>query len=177
MRREYRTIAHVTKTHGRRGEVVAVPAGGLPSLMYEGLTVCAVPPERKGSRWHVVASCGGTDAGQLVRFEDVRDLDGASALVGKALLACVDDLPDDLAFHDPEALIGLAVEDETYGALGTIREVMRGPANDVWSVQGSFGEVLVPVVDELVLGIDDDDVIHVDLPQGLVDAEGGEKNA
>ena len=45
---------------------------------------------------------------------------------------------------------------------------MVGGGNDVWVVEGPYGEVLVPVVDAIVTNCPEDDVIDVDLPDGLV---------
>ena len=168
MRERYRTIARVAKAHGRRGEVVTVSVHDLPSLVREGLEVAVVPPELAGSRWHVVTSCGSDDrGGQLVALSGVGDIASAEALVGKYLLARVDDLPADLALHDPRALLGRAVIDERLGALGEIAEVMRGPANDVWVVRGAAGETLLPVVDEVVDEVPEEGPVTVRVPAGL----------
>ena len=46
-----------------------------------------------------------------------------------------------------------------------------GPANDVWVIDGPFGEVLVPVVDEVVVEVPDAGPIIVSVPSGLVDGD------
>lgn len=165
---ELRSIAVVSKTHGKRGEVVAVPVDGLPPLLRVGLEVCVVPPELRGRRWHRVLSADDRPGGQLVLLDDLSDLSDAESLAGKALLARVSDLPDDLDMMDAVALVGRVVADASHGALGIIDEVMRGPANDVWVVHDGSRETLVPAVDAFVLGFDEDGVICVDLPDGLV---------
>jgi 16S rRNA processing protein RimM len=167
----YRSIARIQKTHGRNGEVVAVPTHGLPLLLHEGLEVAIVPPALKGPRRHRVGRCVDAPGGQLVTFEDVRSLGDADALVGKTVLARVADLPTDLALRDVDALIGRDVFDERYGNLGSISEVLRGPAQDVWVISGRYGEVLVPVVDAVVREFPPTGSICVDLPRGLVDEE------
>lgn len=169
-----RAIARIAKTHGKRGEVVTVPVGGLPLLVREGLRVCAVPPELAGERWHVAHDVRDGGRGQLVRLSGVGDISAAEALVGKTLLAPVDELPDDLDLHDPAFLLGTPVTDERAGAIGEVSEVMAGPANDVWAVEGPFGEVLLPVVDEVVLGVGEDGSILVRLPEGTLPPDGGE---
>lgn len=168
MRERFRAIARVEKTHGRRGEVVTVSVHGLPSLVREGLEVVAVPPELRGPRSHVVLSCATDDrAGALVSLSGVSDLRAAEALVGKTLLAREADLPADLALHDAERLVGREVVSAGEGDAGTIAEVLRGPANDVWVVRGERGEILLPVIDEVVSEAPETGPITVRVPAGL----------
>ena len=172
MSEAYRSIAIIQKTHGRNGEVVAVAAHGLPLALREGLCVYPVPPELKGPRRLVVASCSGDASGQLVSFAGVDNLNAASGLVGKTLLARRADLPHELLLRDVDALLGREVQDVRLGSLGTIEEVMRGPANDVWVVRGPYGEVLVPAVDAIVRDLDRPAAqggVLVEVPNGLVD--------
>lgn len=169
MRANYRAIARVVKTHGKRGEVVTVPVHGLPPLLRPALKVAVVPPALKGDRLRVVASASGDGRGQLVRLSGVGGMGDASRLVGKTLLARVDDLPDGFELHDACALLGHSVADERYGDLGRIAEVLVGPANDVWVLDGPYGEVLVPVVDSVVLGMDGGGAIRTRVPNGLVE--------
>lgn len=70
--------------------------------------------------------------------------------------------------------MGREVVDERLGLLGQIEEVMVGPANDVWVVQGELGETLVPVVEEMLRGVDEDGVIYVSIPVGLAPWDTGE---
>lgn len=169
----YRSIATIIKTHGRKGEVVAAPCHGLPLALANGMRVAIVPPRLKGPRWYEVSSCSNSESAQCVALKGVDDLSQASKLVGRTVLACVDDLPEDFASHDVRQIIGRAVVDEHYGALGDIEEVMLGPANDVWVVRGTFGEVLIPVVEQVILSIPDEGPIRCDVPKGLVGMEGG----
>lgn len=165
----FRKIARVAKAHGSRGEVVAVPVCGLPPLLTRGLPVCVVPPQLKGPRWRTVEHAGQASPGQLVTLSGVCGLAQARALAGRYLLARERDLPSDLASHDPMRLIGREVVDERLGSLGSIEEVMRGPANDVWVVRGgAVGEVLIPVVTDVVGDVPPEGPIGVRVPHGLV---------
>lgn len=169
MRDRYRVIARVEKSHGRTGEVVTVAVHGLPPLVREGLEVFVVPPRLKGPRSYVVKRVSEGAHGQLVSLSGVTGINEADGLCGRYLLAREKDLPDDVALHDAEALFGREVTDESLGFLGTIEEVMVGPANDVWVIEGPFGEVLVPVVEDVVLEVPDTGAIGVRVPSGLVD--------
>lgn len=169
---EYRSIARVVKAHGRQGEVVAVPADGLPFLLRPGMRVALVPPELKGSRWHTVRSVVGGGTGQLVGLTGVDDLSAAKALVGKTFLASRDELPPDFDLHDATTLLGREVRERGGEVLGTISEVMYGPANDVWVIEGPRGEVLLPVVDAVVSEVPETGPIDVVFPEEF-ETEGG----
>lgn len=163
----YRCIARVEKTHGKHGEVVAVPAHGLPSLVRTGLRVALVPPSLRGDRWHVVTSCSqDARAGALVTLSGVDSLSDASECVDRHLLACVDDLPEDLSLRDAERLVGREVS-LGVGVAARIVEVMRGPANDVWVLRGELGEMLVPVIPEVVADVPEEGPIAVSPLEGL----------
>ena len=99
MARRYRSIARVEKTHGRQGEIVAVDIDGLGSYLRPGMWVWAVPPRLKGPRSFVVSRVKGNGRGQLVSLVGVGSIAEASRLVGRTLLAAVDELPDDFELH------------------------------------------------------------------------------
>lgn len=173
MAADYRRIARVAKAHGTKGEVVTVPVDGLPPLLSEGLRVAVVPPALKGSRWHEVRDVRSSDAGQLVRLSGVSDLGAARELAGKWLLAAEGDLPEDFAWMDLADIVGREVIDDRLGSLGTVEEVMVGPANDVWVVRGERGETLVPAVPDIVIDLPDEGAIRTSVPVGLVPGDTG----
>ena len=150
-----------------------VSTDGLPLLLREGLEVWPVPPRLKGPRSLLVGSCAEGRGGALVSFGGIGSIGDASRIVGKTLLARMGDLSDDFELHDARSVKGRTVEDVSLGPIGSIVDVMRGPAQDVWVVDGPRGEILVPVVDAIVRSWDADKPIVVDLPPGL--AEEGSK--
>ena len=142
------------------------------------MRVALLPPALKGSRWHVVEAVESSGAGQLVRLSGVGGIGEARAIAGKYILASEADLPRDLAAHDPERLVGRKVTDVRLGPLGTITDVMLGPANDVWVVEGERGETLVPAVPQMVGEVTyGDEPIEVRLPVGLAPGDDGEPSA
>lgn len=164
----------MVKAHGRNGEVVTVSVHGLPPLMREGLRLAVVPPPLKDDRWHTVISVDdGWGTGQLIGLSGVRDIAAAQALVGKLLLARSDDLPEDIALHDIDALMGREVYDEAHELPGTIEEILVGPANDVWSVvlrderRGVCETYLIPVIDEVVREVPPTGAVRIRIPEGL----------
>lgn len=158
---------------------MAVCAHGLPFLLEEGMKVVLVPPALKGPREFVVRSLTGGGSGTLMSLAGIESLGQASKLVGKGVLARVADLPADYALHDVDALLGTEVRDVSRGLLGTICEVMRTPAQDVWVVRNEDREVLIPAVEPIVVSWNLGEPIVVQTPEGLIedvpDQEGGEE--
>ncbi len=170
MRESYRCIARVEKPHGKYGEVVTVPVHGLPAVLSEGMRVCIVPPRLKGDRWHEVESCYEDGrSGQLVAFSGVESIGDAEELRGRYILAAESELPEDIDLHDVDILMGRDVEDVNEGLLGQISEVMVTPANDVWVVDGEGGEVLLPVIEQVVRSVPEEGPIVVDATGFLSD--------
>jgi 16S rRNA processing protein RimM len=80
------------------------------------------------------------------------------------------DLPDlaDDEFYWFE-IEGLTVVDRTRGEIGILEDMFSTAAHDIYVVRGRLGEILIPAVDEFVLGVDQEERrMTVDLPEGLV---------
>jgi 16S rRNA processing protein RimM len=63
--------------------------------------------------------------------------------------------------------VGLRVTDVARGPLGVIVEERAGAAQTLWVVDGPFGEILIPAVDEFVHARDEA-AVQVSLPEGLL---------
>ena len=168
----YRSVARITKTHGRKGEVVAVPAHGLPPCLETGLLVWPVPPALKGPRNRRITQVYGTDHGQVVSLAGVDSIGAAKELVGKTLLADLKDLPDALVLRDAQALLGREVKDVSLGYIGEVTEVLRNPSQDVLVIEGERGEVMVPFVDAFVREVVDEGAIIVEISESLLGLAG-----
>ena len=168
----YVPVGRVVKTHGLKGEVSVAATPGLPLTSLLGVEVWIVPPpstQRSGR----VESVRPGPKGPLVKLSGFEDLDAARAITGCELLVLEADLP--AGWQEPQAeedLVGREVEDEDRGPLGAIVEVILTGANDVWVVDGPLGEILIPVIDDVVMGVDTDGgTIFVRLLDGLVPGE------
>jgi 16S rRNA processing protein RimM len=61
------------------------------------------------------------------------------------------------------------VADSSRGELGIIEDIFTTPAHDILVVEGPFGEVLIPAVNDFITEINyPEKRILVDLPEGLV---------
>ena len=136
------------------------------------MRVALTPPALDRDRFTTVESVTNTGDGDLVKFRSIDDLTAAEGIAGCYVLASTDEFElDDLtcAYDD---LIDRAVIDERYGELGCIVEVMETPANDVWVVDGGrYGEVLIPVIEQVVFDLPSAGAIRVRVMDGLIDID------
>jgi 16S rRNA processing protein RimM len=168
-------VARVVKTQGLKGEVVVVPIDGLPFLVSEGMHVTLTPPPLRGPRDVVVRSVRELSNGWGVSFSGIENIDDASKVAGKLVLARRDELACDLAGLECAPARHRSVHDEKHGDLGRIVDAIANPAYDVWVVHGPLGEVMIPAVDEMIVDVPEDESlpIEVRLPEGLVPEVGG----
>ncbi len=106
-----------------------------------------------------------------LNLEDVDHIDKAQPLVKKKAYLSLDKMPerdpDDFRYTD---LIGFLVIDEEEGEIGVITHVQELPQQFIATVDFNGQELLFPLNDDLILGIDaEEEIIEVDLPEGLVD--------
>lgn len=145
-------MGRITRAHGVKGEVSVLPLSEVPSRFDPGSRLFA----GEGSdRPLTVASARPHRARLIVAFEEVGDRDQAEGLGGVYLFvptATAPSLPK--GAYWPHDLVGCDVVTEEGRSLGTIREVVHGPANDLWATEGEAGEVLVPALKDVVREVD-----------------------
>ena len=174
-------VGRIGRAHGIRGEVSVEPRTDEPERRFAvGSALTGRTPGgdlRPGvltvgaTRWH--------QGRLLVRFAELSDRNAAEAARGLWLEIPLDpeESPDDPEEFYDHQLAGLRVETEAGTTVGTLREVMHGPAQDLLvidSADGSGREVLVPFVSALVPVVDvaGGRVVVADRPGLLSDADG-----
>lgn len=166
-RAPYIALGRVVKSHGLKGEVSVDPFTGPPFFLPEGLRVWLVPPPTSGRETAIVSVRPGPK-GPLVKLLGIDTIEDAKKLAGSEILAAEADVPDDAFIEEPDA-VGAFVHDQEHGDLGCVVETIVTGANDVWVVHGPFGEVLIPVIDEVVLDFDEQtDTFEIRLLPGLM---------
>ena len=114
--------------------------------------------------------------GAVVKFENIDDPQAGGFLVNCEVFAPPDHIRpepeerDDEENLDPEELIGMHVLDEEYGELGEIIGTEGTEDHPVMVVRKGDQEILIPIVDDVITGIDlDSGHLVVRTPPGLVD--------
>ena len=111
----------------------------------------------------------------LLKLKGVDSQAAASAFVNKTMYARKADLAAFLDVEDgdlftEEELIGYEVIDKKAGHIGKVIGIDDNTENILLVLENKAGEdVFVPFVDDFIEGIDEgENVIHTDLPEGLV---------
>tara|TARA_Y100000588_G_scaffold5868_1_gene7098 strand:+ start:5201 stop:5767 length:567 start_codon:yes stop_codon:yes gene_type:complete len=106
----------------------------------------------------------------LIKFMGVDDPSLAQRLIGSNLevpMADIPDLPQGFFYHFE--ILGLAVVDKQMGLIGQVVDILNTGSNDVYVVDYSGKEILIPAIKSVILAVDvKNHLITVDLPNGLV---------
>lgn len=167
----YRRIGRVLKPHGTHGEVSVALRDDLPDARLVGLRVWLVPPGPRGAIAHIISDVRHGPRSAIVRLDGDRTAEDAGAHAGRWLLAHEDDVP--APAEEGGGSIGMTVIDADRGMIGVVADVIVTGANDVLVVEGGpYGQVLVPVIDDVIAEVDlDAGTIAVTLLPGLIDEE------
>jgi 16S rRNA processing protein RimM len=160
---------NVTGTHGLKGDLKVRPHTNRTGLLLEAQTIFFRCPKEKVFAYESVCVTP-HKKGVILRLKGLSDIDAVQHLVGCEILIDVNDLAED---EESEAtvfkLIGMSVADRSRGELGTIEEILTTAAHDILVVDGPFGEVLIPAINEFITEIKHPEKrLLVDLPDGLV---------
>jgi 16S rRNA processing protein RimM len=170
--KEYVLIGKISSVHGIRGNLKVVSYADSPDI-FETDRPFLVIDTRGESRRHRVDWVKPHGRGLIMAFHDVRDRNGAEALLQAEIYIKRSDLPEpeEGAYYWFD-LIGLSVKDTDDAFLGKIASVMETGSNDVYVVKdidrGASYEILVPALGSVVRSVDlEAGVMTVELPEGL----------
>lgn|GEM_PF-872950 len=107
----------------------------------------------------------------LLQLEDVSNPGAVAVLVNKDIYIASDALPQasGTKFYMKE-LAGFAVQDEVYGNLGILEEVLELPMQRVFRIMLGKQEILIPAVPEFIININrENKILLLRAPDGLID--------
>lgn len=173
-------IGTILKLHGLKGEMnVSVRDAVFDEVKKCPYLVCQldgiyVPFFIESYRWK-----GSTT--MLLKFEDVDTLEKAEEFCGLTLyfdrrcFSAKEAKAYDAQVEEDKGLIGYRIEDITLGDLGEITDINDMTANVLFIVDHEGEELMIPAAEDLIEEIDDDNkVIKMNLPAGLVNMEEAE---
>ncbi len=161
-------VGVITSTHGLRGEVKVFPTTDDPGR-FKDLTevwldtgkdqICLKPERVRFFKQYVI-----------VKFQDLDRIEDVEGFVKKPLFVtrehAVKLAENEYFIAD---LLGLSVTDEQGKTLGTLTDVLKTGANDVYVVTDQEKEILIPAIRECILEVSvQEGFMKVHLLKGLV---------
>jgi len=159
----------IVGTHGLKGDLKVRPVDGQsPSL--ENATRVLLRKTSDSGEWYVPVRATLHKGKLLLRLLDHENINLVETLVGCDLFLLRSEVEEpEPGGHYWQELQGIAVTDKRCGEIGTLENKFTTAAHDVYVVEGPFGEVLIPVVDQFICAVDlAGKRMTVDLPEGLV---------
>jgi 16S rRNA processing protein RimM len=151
-RAEFVAVGRITRAHGVKGELAVLPLSQVEARFEPGSRVLAGPDHRPLT----VAAVRLHRSRLLVTFDEITDRMSAEAVAGSYLFVAAEAVPaPPEGEYWPHELVGCRVETTNGRALGEIREVVHGPANDLWVAKNEDGaETLIPALKDVVRSVD-----------------------
>lgn len=160
-------LGKALKPHGLKGEV-AIKLDVDEPHRYAELDMVWV--ERQGTLVpYAIQSISIRPKSTVVTLEGVDDIEAAQSIAGSTLLLPLAALPPlkGLKFYYHE-VVGFALVDDQFGALGTITTVLDLPGNPLFKTEKDGVEGLFPIQDQTLVDVDRATrTITVHMPEGL----------
>ena len=152
----YLAVGRVSRPHGVRGELRVKVLTDYPGrLGQHAYFYLASPDSPEIVRRYPVEKLRRHKEVLLLKLGGCDDRNGAEELRGQLVQIPTEEaVPLEEGEYYDFQLIGVKVEAESGESLGQVVEVLKTGANDVYVVRGSWGEVLLPAVKDVVLKLD-----------------------
>ena len=147
-------VGRITRSVGLKGEMnVAVLTDTLQR--FEKLKTVWIGTDESQAAKHALVAVRVTSSAVVLKLKDIDSRTASDSLRGQLVFVASKDavVPKKGSYfiHD---IVGMDVETESGEAIGTVREVMELPANDVWVVAGVGGEFLIPAIKDVIRSVD-----------------------
>jgi 16S rRNA processing protein RimM len=144
----------LVKPHGVKGEVIAELALDLCDFVVEELAL-RVTDSAGEEHTLEIERTRDHKGRKIIKFKGVETPEQAETLRGCVVWLArvqIGPLAEDRWFV--QDILGVDVCTEEGEVLGKLADVMHMPANDVYVVRGAGGEILLPVIEDVILGVD-----------------------
>ncbi len=167
MKKQFLDSGKIVGTHGIKGEVRIEPWADSPAFLCAFKTLYL---DERGETAIRVKSRPHKNI-TLCKIEGVDTIEAAERLRGRIVYIDRDDVRLDEGVHFVQDLIGSKVRDyDTDVFYGTLTDVLRTGANDVYEITRDGRQYLAPVIDEVVRAIDTENgVVRITPMKGIFD--------
>ena len=169
MKKQFLDSGKIVGTHGIKGEVRIEPWCDSPEFLCAFKTLWL---DERGENAIKVRSRPHKNI-VLCKIEGVESIEAAERLRGKIVYIDRDEVELGEGVHFVQDLIGLEARDlDTGEVYGTLTDVLRTGANDVYEITRDGKKYLVPVIDEVVREINTEEGYVLFTPmKGIFDDE------
>ena len=162
-------LGHIVKPHGLSGEVILYLDVDFPDD-YSELESVLLLRQNQLIPFFLESIQLQPGSRAIVKLEDISSRDDASDIAGAEVYLPLDNLPplegDQFYYH--EIIEFEAIADGK--VLGKITGTIESGLQDLFTIAGARGEILIPITDDFIDQIDfDQQKIHFDLPEGYLD--------
>ncbi|KHO62570.1 16S rRNA processing protein RimM [Thermoanaerobacter sp. YS13] len=165
---DYYNVGKVTSAHGIKGEVKVYPLTNVPERFYDFEHVWIFDDQQRPHKYDI-EYVKIISKRVCVKLKGIDTRDDAEKLKGAFLKV---NSQNALELEENEYfikdLVGMKVYTEEGSFLGTLVEVLKTGANDVYVIKTEKREILIPAIKEVVKKVDvDNKVMVVHLLEGL----------
>ena len=161
-------VGRIGRAHGVQGEATVEVRTDQPDQRFAvGATISTEDGRNliiTGNRWH--------NKILLLSFAGITDRDQVEQLRDQLVSTEVNTEDQEPGEYHFQQLIGCQVKLEDSKDIGVVREIIQLPGQDLLGIDTPNGEVLIPMVKQMIIAIDiKAKLIVVNPPEGLLDVE------
>lgn len=160
---EFSSIGYFTKTHGVKGQLILRDEEDFET---EGLNAFFLDANG-GKAPYFIEELTEASQGLIIKLEEVDTIEKARALIKKTVYVETRFL---LQKEEEATYIDFEVIDDKLGSLGKVTGTSDNGQQDLLSLNYKGKEIILPLVEELILKIDESaKIIWYSTPEGLID--------
>lgn len=166
----YFNIGKLSAVYGTEGEMILKHSLGKKTSLKD-ITAVFIEDRKNSFLPYFIQKARAKDTEQLyIKLEGIDTREAARALLQKGIYLEEADFKGLASASAPLSLLGFQVTDKEHGPLGEISEIIEMPQQVLAKVMFREKEMLLPLNEQTLLKIDKkQQIVHLDLPEGLLD--------
>ena len=163
----FELIGRVTRSHGLKGEIKVSPLWGPPDIFEHYSRVALVATDGRMTELLDIVSWRCQGAQVILKLATIDTKREADLTISMGVVCVRQETPADGHGYRRD-LLGLTVWTTAKTRIGAVASITHTGAHPLLVIAGDNEEFLVPLVDELIVAIDDSAIV-IDPPPGLLD--------
>ena len=167
---QFTLVGKVTRSHGLKGEFKVTPLWGPPDTFEKYSRVALVAVDGRMTELLSIERCRVQGKQIILKLDTIDNKNEADLIVSMGVLTSSEDQDQESDDFDqpPHRLIGSAVFTTQGNRVGDLIDVSHTGGHPLLIIVNGTDEYLVPLVEQIVVEIDDGRII-IDPPEGLLE--------